>query len=49
MWQMWFTKWKTDGCHKMTDNYVMDIVNSEDALYVLIFVLAIDAEKCSRN
>ena len=33
----------------MTDTYVMDIVNPEDALYVLMFVLAIDAEKCSRN
>ena len=33
----------------MTDTYVMDILNPEDALYVLMFVLAIDAEKCSRN
>ena len=32
-----------------TDTYVLDIVNPEDALYVLMFVLAIDAEKCSRN
>ena len=32
-----------------TDTYVLDIQNSEDALYVLMFVLAIDAEKCSRN
>lgn len=33
----------------MTDTYVMDITNPEDALSVLMFVLAIDAEKCSRN
>ena len=33
----------------MTDTYVLDIVNPEDALYVLMFVLAIDAEKCSRQ
>jgi len=28
---------------------VLDIAKPEDALYVLMFVLAIDAEKCSRN
>ena len=33
----------------MTDTYVLDIVNPADALYVLMFVLAIDAEKCSRQ
>ena len=33
----------------MTDTYVLDISKPEDALYVLMFVLAIDAEKCSRN
>ncbi len=33
----------------MTDTYVMDIVDPKDALYVLMFVLAIDAEKCSRK
>lgn len=32
-----------------TDTYVLDIQNPEDALYVLMLVLAIDAEKCSRN
>ena len=32
-----------------TDTYVMDIENPEDALYVLMLVLAIDAEKCSRD
>lgn len=32
-----------------TDTYVLDIADPEDALYVLMFVLAIDAEKCSRN
>ncbi len=34
---------------RMTDTYVLDIVNPRDALPVLMFVLAIDAEKCSRN
>lgn len=33
----------------MTDTYVLDVVNPADALHVLMFVLAIDAEKCSRN
>lgn len=32
-----------------TDTYVIDVCNSEDALGVLMLVLAIDAEKCSRN
>lgn len=34
---------------RMADTYVLDISKPEDALYVLMFVLAIDAEKCSRN
>lgn len=33
----------------LTDTYVIDVVCPEDALYVLMVVLAIDAEKCSRN
>lgn len=33
----------------LTDTYSMDIRNPKDALYVLMLVLAIDAEKCSRN
>ena len=33
----------------MTDTYVLDIADPENALYVLMFILAIDAEKCSRN
>ena len=32
-----------------TDTYSIDVKNPEDALYALMFVLAIDAEKCSRN
>ena len=32
-----------------TDTYVIDIVNPQDAIYALMLVLAIDAEKCSRN
>ena len=33
----------------MTDTYILDIADPKDALHVLMFVLAIDAEKCSRN
>ena len=33
----------------LTDTYVLDIVNPQDALHVLMFVIAIDAEKCSRD
>ena len=32
-----------------TDTYVIDVVNPNDALCALMFVLAIDAEKCSRR
>ena len=32
-----------------TDTYSIDIENPDDALYALMLVLAIDAEKCSRN
>ena len=32
-----------------TDTYVMDLADPADALHVLMVVLAIDAEKCSRN
>ncbi len=32
-----------------TDTYVLDIVQPQDALCVLMLVLAIDADKCSRN
>lgn len=31
----------------MTDTYVIDVNDNEDPLIVLMFVLAIDAEKCS--
>ena len=33
----------------ITDTYVLNIENPEHALYVLMFVIAIDAEKCSRD
>lgn len=33
----------------LTDTYVIDVVNPNDALCALMFVLAIDAEKCSRK
>jgi len=33
----------------LTDQYVIDVANPQDALTVLMFVLAIDAEKCSRR
>ena len=32
-----------------TDTYVIDVDNPQDALCALMLVLAIDAEKCSRN
>ena len=32
-----------------TDTYVIDLINREDALCALMLVLAIDAEKCSRD
>lgn len=32
-----------------TDTYVIDVAQPQDALCALMFVLAIDAEKCSRN
>ena len=34
---------------RMTDTYVIDVVDAEDALSALMVVLAIDAEKDSRN
>lgn len=33
----------------MTDRYIIDVKREEDALQALMVVLAIDAEKCSRN
>ena len=32
-----------------TDTYVIDVADPQDALGALMVVLAIDAEKCSRN
>ena len=32
-----------------TDTYAIDVADPADALYALMVVLAIDAEKCSRN
>lgn len=32
-----------------TDTYSIDLTTENDALYALMLVLAIDAEKCSRN
>ena len=32
-----------------TDTYVIDVRDPQDAVYVLMLVLAIDAEKCSRK
>jgi uncharacterized protein YxjI len=34
---------------KWTDTYVIDVKDPQDALHALMLVLAIDAEKCSRN
>lgn len=33
----------------LTDTYIIDVNDSQDALCALMLVLAIDAEKCSRN
>lgn len=33
----------------LTDQYVIDIKNDDDALHALMVVLAIDADKCSQN
>lgn len=33
----------------LTDNYMIDVKNKSDELASLMLVLAIDAEKCSRN
>lgn len=32
-----------------TDTYIIDVFDPQDALYALMLVLSIDAEKCSRN
>ena len=32
-----------------TDTYMIDVRDSDDAIYALMLVLAIDAEKCSRS
>lgn len=32
-----------------TDTYVIDVADPRDAIYALMLVLAIDAEKCSRS
>ena len=34
---------------RLTDTYVIDVGDPADALCALMLVLAIDAEKCSRN
>lgn len=34
---------------KFNDTYEIDVVDPENALHALMFTLAIDAEKCSRN
>lgn len=34
---------------RLTDTYVIDVSNPSDALCVLMLVLVIDADKCSRN
>lgn len=34
---------------RFSDTYVIDVVNDSDSLAALILVLAIDAEKCTRN
>ena len=40
-WQVEIWNW--------TDTYVLNVVDPQNALLVLMFTLAVDAEKCSRN
>ena len=53
-----FNGWRVDGrivatvskeLLRLTDTYVIDVGDPADALCALMLVLAIDAEKCSRN
>lgn len=39
----------TKELFRLTDTYVIDVPEAQDALGALMVVLAIDAEKCSRN
>ena len=39
----------TKELFRLMDTYVIDVARPEDALCVLMLVLAIDAEKCSRD
>ena len=39
----------TKEIFKFTDTYVIDVNDPQNAIYALMLVLAIDAEKCSRN
>ena len=57
-WEWDYTVTRPDGTHvasvtkelwKWTDTYVIDVVRPEDSVGVLMLVLAIDAEKCSRD
>lgn len=45
--QLWMKAMKE--IFNFTDTYVIDVKDPENALDALMFVLAIDAEKCSRN
>ena len=57
-WEWDYSIYNSSGTHisqisqqffNFTDTYVIDVRYPEDALYVLMLVLAIDAEKCSRD
>ncbi len=39
----------TKDLWRLTDTYLIDVYDPENALVTLMLVLAIDAEKCSRN
>lgn len=39
----------TKELFRLTDTYVIDVVYPRDATFVLMFVLAMDAEKCSQQ
>ena len=44
-----FLSQDTKEVFNWTDTYSIEVANPEDGLMALMVVLAIDAEKCSRN
>ena len=57
-WEWDYAIYNSSGTHiaqiskelfNFTDTYIIDVRYPEDAIYALMLVLAIDAEKCSRD